>query len=67
MRSDRHAKNLTREKPWARLRMSRRAYETARPKAKAGLSRQKWVELLLFIPDESVDALKLEADAVRRG
>ena len=56
-------KNLKREKPWAKLRMSRRAYETARPWANAGISRQKWEELLLLIPDDSVDALKLEADA----
>ncbi len=55
--------NLKREKPWAKHRMTRRAYETARPWMKSGLSRQKWEEFVMLFPDGAVEALYLEADA----
>lgn len=58
-------KNLTREKPWAKLRMTRRAYETARPWAKSGMDRQQFEAIMLAIPDEAIDAIRLEADAER--
>lgn len=57
--------NLKREKPWAKLRLTRHQYETARPWVKAGMARQKWEELLLLMPDDFVDACHLEADADR--
>ena len=44
--------NLESEKPWAILRMPRKRYEAAQPWKKAGLSRAKFEELLLLIPDE---------------
>ena len=55
--------DLKHEKPWAKLRMSRRQYERARPWAKSGMSRPKWEELILLFPDDAVDALYREADA----
>jgi len=58
-------KNLKREKPWARQRMSRRAYEAARPWAKSGMPRQRWEEMILLFPDEAVEALYREAEADR--
>lgn len=58
-------KNLKREKPWAKLRMTRRSYEAARPWAKSGMDRQQFENIMLAIPDEAIDAIKLEADAER--
>jgi hypothetical protein len=55
--------HLKQEKPWAKLRMSRREYEAARPWAKSGMPRQKWEEMILCFPDEAIDALYREADA----
>jgi len=34
-------KNLKRENPWAKLRMSRKEYEAHRPWAKSGMPRQR--------------------------
>jgi hypothetical protein len=56
-------RDLKKEKPWAKLRMTRRQYETVRPWKKAGMGRGRWEELVLLIPDDAIDALKLEADA----
>ncbi len=56
-------RDLKKEKPWAKLRMTRRQYETARPWKKAGMARGRWEELVLLFPDDAIDALKLEADA----
>lgn len=43
---------LKQEKPWAKLRMSRRVYEAKRPWAKSGLSRKQWEANLDYFPDE---------------
>ncbi len=51
------------EKPWAILRMPRKRYETAQPWKKAGLSRAKFEELLLLIPDELVSEMRDHAVA----
>ena len=51
------------EKPWAHLRVSRRKYETTKPWKKANLSRVKFEELILSIPREVLDDMKLWADA----
>lgn len=56
-------RDLKKEKPWAKLRMTRRQYETARPWKKAGMARGRWEELVLLFPDDAIDALRLEADA----
>ena len=50
--------NLESEKPWAILRMPRKRYEAAQPWKKAGLSRAKFEELLLLIPDELVSEMR---------
>ena len=54
---------LKSEKPWAKLRLTRREYETKRPWAAAGINRKRWEEILLEFPDEAITALYLEADA----
>ena len=54
---------LKQEKPWAKLRMSRRVYEAKRPWAKSGLSRKQWEANLDYFPDEAIDALYREAEA----
>ena len=56
-------KNLKREKPWARLRMSRKDYETRRPWTNSGVSRAKFEEYIAHFPDEAIDALYREAEA----
>ena len=56
-------KRLTQDKPWAKLRITRREYETKRPWAKSGMDRKRWEALVLLIPDDAVDALYREADA----
>lgn len=56
-------KNLKREKPWARLRMSRKDYETRRPWKDSGVSRAKFEEYITHFPDEAIDALYREAEA----
>ena len=54
---------LKAEKPWAKLRMTRRAYEAKRPWAKTGRTRQQWEADLQHFPDEAIDALYREAEA----
>lgn len=54
---------LKKEKPWAKLRMTRREYEAKRPWASTALSRQKWEEGLDYFPDEAIDAIYREAEA----
>lgn len=58
-------KNLKQEKPWAKLRVSRKDYEARRPWVKSGMSRQKFEELLICFPDEAIDAITREAEADR--
>lgn len=60
-------KKTKREKPWGTLRMTRRAHEAARPWLSAGMPRQRGEELVPLIPDDAVDARKLEAEADRLG
>lgn len=56
---------LKQEKPWAKLRMTRRQYEKLRPWAGTKLSRERWEELLSFFPDETIKAISDEVDADR--
>ena len=55
--------NLKREKPWAKLRMSRCEYETKCPWAKSVLSRKRWEEGLEYLPDEAIDTIYREVEA----
>jgi len=56
-------KALKEEKPWAKLRMTRRQYEAARPWKKSDMERKKWEELILLFPDETIAELYREAEA----
>jgi len=56
---------LKAEKPWAKLRMTRRQYETARPWENSGMNRQKWEEVVLLFPDEMIEEIYREAEADR--
>lgn len=56
-------KNLRLEKPWAKLRMSRKDYETRRPWKNSGVSRAQFEEYVAHFPDEAIDALYREAEA----
>lgn len=56
-------KNLTREKPWAILKVSRREYEAAKPWKRAGVSRAAFEELVLGLPDGFIDHCHMEVDA----
>jgi len=51
------------EKPWAKLRVTRRQYESFRPWIKAKMSRTDFEACLLLFPDEAIEAIQLEADA----
>ena len=56
-------KNLKREKPWAKLRMSRKEYKTRQPWKNSGVSRTKFEEYITHFPDEAIGALYREAEA----
>ena len=58
-------KNLKREKPWAKLRLTRKQYEAQRPWAKAGMDRKRWEDMILLFPDDAIEALYREAAADR--
>ena len=50
-------------KPWAILKVSRKQYATARPWKKAGMSRERFEEVLSMLPDSFIKQVQLEADA----
>ena len=50
-------------KPWVILKISRRQYETVRPRKSDGMTRQMSEELLANLPERFLDQLHLEADA----
>lgn len=56
-------KRLTQEKPWAKLRLTRRQYESRRPWMKSGVGRKQFEAFVLDMPDDAIDALYREADA----
>ena len=56
---------IQKDKPWAHLKLSRRQYETAKPWKKAGLSRDHFEGIVLALPNEVIEDLKLYADAER--
>lgn len=51
------------DKPWAKLRISRKQYAAGRPWKKAGMDKKTFENVILALPDSYFDALKLEADA----
>ncbi len=53
---------LSREKPWAILGISRKHYAAARPWKKAGMTKEKYAEMLNLMPHEAMQILKDEAD-----
>ena len=56
-------KRLTQEKPWAKLRITRKQYETRRPWMKSGVGRKQFEAFVWKYPTMPVDALYREADA----
>lgn len=58
-------KNLKREKPWGKLRLTRKQYEAQRPWARTGMDRKRWEDMILFFPDDAIEALYREAAADR--
>ena len=56
---------LKQEKPWAKLRMTRRDYEAKRPWARSGVSRKQWEADLQHFPDEAIDLIIRDAEAER--
>lgn len=53
------------EKPWAILGISWKQYAAARPWKKAGVTKEKYSEMLNLMPHEAMQILKDEADAER--
>ena len=53
----------TADKPWAILKVSRKQYCSARPWKRAGMSREKFEELIAILPEGFIDEIHLEADA----
>ncbi|GAB6060294.1 hypothetical protein [Desulfonatronum parangueonense] len=56
---------LSAEKPWAILGLTRKQYASARAWKKAGMTKEKYEEMLNLIPHEAMEILKDEADAER--
>lgn len=52
-------------KPWAILRMSRKAYCAARPWKRVGVSRKLYEDFLVALPDELIEKMMLEGQAER--
>ena len=52
-------------KPWAILKVSRKQYCTARPWTRAGMSRERFEEMIAILPEGMMDEIQLEADAER--
>ncbi len=49
-------KDLKREKPWARLRMSRKEYETRHPWKNSRESREQFEKYIVNFPDGAINA-----------
>jgi hypothetical protein len=56
---------MQQNKPRAILKVSRKQYCTARPWEKAGMSREKFEEVLGILPEGIIDEIHLQADAER--
>lgn len=49
--------SLTKEKPWAWLRMSRREYDKARLWKKCGMPREEFEEKILSLPQDVIELI----------
>ena len=58
-------KRLTQGKPRAKLRITRKQYEGRQPWMVAGMNRKKFEEIIVELPDETIDALYRDAEADR--
>ncbi|MBF0481657.1 MAG: hypothetical protein HQK81_15680 [Desulfovibrionaceae bacterium] len=54
------------DKPWAKLRITRKQYAAGRPWNKAGMDKKSLENVFLALPESFFDALKLDADAGRQ-
>lgn len=54
---------LTRIRPWTRLGISRKAYETKRPWSGTGLTRDEFERVVLHMPDALLQEIRLDSDA----
>jgi hypothetical protein len=51
------------DKPWAKLGWTRKMWDIQKPWKKAGMSKKRYTEILLALPDETVQEIQDEADA----
>ena len=58
-------KRLTQGKPRAKLRITRKQYEGRQPWMVAGMNRKKFEEIIVELPDETIDALYRDAGTDR--
>lgn len=58
-------KRLTQGKPRAKLRITRKQYEGRQPWMVAGMNRKKFEEIIVELPDETIDALYCDAEPAR--
>lgn len=57
------ARSLGQDKPWARLGWSRKMWDIKKPWKKAGMTKKRYIEILLALPDETVQEIRDEAHA----
>jgi hypothetical protein len=50
-------------KPWQRMRITRREYFAARPWKKAKMSRTKYERIIMAVPQEYLDEVRITAEA----
>jgi hypothetical protein len=55
--------NLAPIKPWHRMRISRRQYFTDKPWKKAKMSRVKYERIIMPVPQEYLDEIRITAEA----
>lgn len=50
-------------KPWAKLKLTRKQYAASRPWKRSGMPRKTFEDLVLTLPDTFFEGVRLEADA----
>lgn len=50
-------------KPWAKLKLTRKQYSASRPWKRCGMFRKTFEDLVLALPDTFFEGVRLEADA----
>lgn len=53
----------TPNKPWAKLKLTRKQYSASRPWKRCGIDKKVFEDVVLALPDTFFDAVRLEADA----